>query len=63
MHLFDDPMFREIYRRGVRDTYDSVCAHLPPTRCRSMEDWLTELDLWSGGNPPPAPHRRADVSG
>jgi hypothetical protein len=62
MHLFDDPMFREIYRRGVRDAYDSVCAHLPPARCRAMEDWQAELDLWSGGDPPPA-NRRADVSG
>ena len=50
--LFDDPMIREIYRRGVRDTYDLMCAHLSSERCRAMEDWMTDLDLWNGGNPP-----------
>jgi hypothetical protein len=51
-NLFDDPMIREIYRRGVRDAYEIVCAHLSIPQCRVMEDWMTELDLWNDGNPP-----------
>ena len=60
--LFDDPMIREIYRRGVRDAYESACTYLPPARCRVMEDWLTELDLWHGGNPPRPPYSRAELT-
>ena len=61
-NLFDDPMIREIYRRGVRDSCDWACPHLPTARQREMEDWLTDLDLWCEGNPPPPPHKRADTS-
>ena len=60
--LFDDPMIREIYRRGVRDAAEFACLHLPSMQLRTMEEWLTQLDLWCGGNPPPPPHSRADVS-
>lgn len=59
--LFDDPMIREIYRRGVRDAVQFACTHLPAARQRLMEEWLTELDLWHGGNPPPPPRMRADA--
>jgi len=59
--LFDDPMIREIYRRGVRDAVQFASIHLPPARQRLMEDWLTELDLWRDGNPPAPPHMRADT--
>lgn len=61
-NLFDDPMIREIYRRGIRDAFAFACFHLPPARQREMEDWLTDLDLWHDGNPPPPPHMRADTS-
>ena len=57
--LYDDPLIREIYRRGVRDACDWTCVHLSPARQREMEDWLTDLDLWRGGDPPPPPHSRA----
>ena len=60
--LFDDPMIREAYRRGVRDAYESACIHLPPPRRRAMEEWLTTLDLWNGGDPPPPPHSWAGAS-
>ena len=59
--LFDDPMIREIYRRGARDALDWACVYLPSTKQRTMEDWLTALDLWTEGNPPRAPHSRADT--
>ena len=58
--LFDDPMIREIYRRGVRDACDWACVHLPARKQRAMEEWLTSLDLWSDGNPPRAPRSPAD---
>jgi len=60
--LYDDPMIREIYRRGVRDACDWACAYLSPIRRQVMEDWLTDLDLWCGGNPPPPPPSRAEAS-
>ena len=60
--LFDDPMIREIYRRGVRDACEWACVHSPPPRQRAMEGLLTELDLWRGGDPPPPPHSRANAS-
>lgn len=59
--LFDDPMIREIYRRGVRDAVAFACVLLPASRQRVMEEWLTELDLWRGGNPPPPPPMRAEA--
>ena len=59
--LFDDPMIREIYRRGVRDACEWTCIYLPPPRQREMEEWLTSLDLWRDGNPPRAPRSRAEV--
>ncbi len=60
--LYDDPLIREIYRRGVRDACDWACVHLPVARQRVMEDWLTDLDLWRGGEPPPPPRSRAGAS-
>ncbi len=57
--LYDDPMIREIYRRGVRDACGWACVHLPPARQRAMEDWLTDLDLWHDGEPPSPPRSRA----
>jgi hypothetical protein len=60
--LFDDPMIREIYRRGVRDAAEFAIIHLPAIRQRALEDWLTQLDLWCEGNPPSPPHMRADAS-
>ena len=59
--LFDDPMIREIYRRGVRDAAEFASMPLPCIRHRELEEWLTQLDLWSGGNPPPPPHSRGDA--
>jgi hypothetical protein len=60
--LFDDPMIREIYRRGVRDACEWAGGHLPPARQRAMDEWLTSLDLWRDGNPPRAPRSRAAES-
>lgn len=60
--LFDDPMIREIYRRGARDACEWACVHLPSTKQRVMEDWLTALDLWTEGNPPRAPRTCANTS-
>ncbi len=63
MHtMFDDPLLREAYRRGVRDTYEGLCIHLPQPRRRAMEEWLTQLDMWPGGDPPPPPHAWAESS-
>ena len=61
-NLFDDPMIREIYRRGVRDACDFACTHLSRARQRAMEDWLTDLDLWCLGDPPQPRHSKADAS-
>ncbi len=60
--LYDDPMIREIYRRGARDACEWACVYLPSAKQRVMEEWLTALDLWVEGNPPTAPHSRADTS-
>ena len=60
--LFDDPMIREIYRRGVRDAVQFACIHLPVARQREMEDWLTDLDLGREGNPPKAPERNDAIA-
>lgn len=53
--LFDDPMIREIYRRGVRDACEWAGTHLRSAKQRAMEKWLITLDLWREGNPPRAP--------
>ncbi|HKX92293.1 MAG TPA: hypothetical protein VJM15_07710 [Sphingomicrobium sp.] len=61
--LFDDSMIREIYRRGVRDACQWAGAHLPLARRREMEAWLSDLDLWAGGEPPRPSPPRADAPG
>jgi hypothetical protein len=52
---FYEPDVREAYRRGARDCYESLIATLKAYQAREVEAWLTDLDGWEDGDPPPPP--------
>jgi len=51
----DDAAVREAYRRGAHDAYESAVPFVDMRRERAILDWFTELDVWTKGEPPPAP--------
>ena len=53
---YDDPAVRSAYRKGAADCYESSIPHLDPRIEREIIDWLRELDDWTVGDPPLAPH-------
>ena len=52
---FHEPDVRDAYRRGARDCYEGLIATLKAYQAREVEDWLSELDGWEDGDPPPPP--------
>jgi len=52
---FNDASAREAYRCGARASYDSATPYLDARQERAILEWLTELDAWQGGDPPPSP--------
>jgi hypothetical protein len=52
---YDEQAFREAYRRGAHEAYDSAMIGMEPCHARAIEEWLSDLDAWKGGDPPPAP--------
>jgi hypothetical protein len=41
---FGDPLVREAYRRGARDSYESAFMNLPAPDALAIKEWLTTLD-------------------
>ena len=55
MH-FDDPAIRAAYRRGALDACESGFDRLPGPELRAIEEWLSDLEAWHEGDPPPPPY-------
>lgn len=53
--VYDDPAVRTAYRKGARDCYESAIPHLEVRNEREIIDWLSELEKWTAGDPPPPP--------
>jgi len=53
---YDDPLVRAAYIRGAHDAHDSSVLSMLPADAQAMEQWLSDLDAWDGGNPPPPPN-------
>jgi hypothetical protein len=52
----DDPDVRRAYVRGARDAYESAIANCDARTVRALEEWLVDLETWTGGERPPPPH-------
>lgn len=52
---FHEPDVRDAYRRGARDCYEGLIATLKAYQAREVETWLSDLDSWEDGDPPPPP--------
>ena len=52
---FDEPDVREAYRSGARDCYEATILGLNTRRTREIKKWLSDLDAWQDGDPPPPP--------
>ncbi|RYD65021.1 MAG: hypothetical protein EOP84_32250 [Verrucomicrobiaceae bacterium] len=55
MSLYD-ALARKAYQDGARCAAEAASIYLPPAILRELEDWLRELERWSGDKPPPPPH-------
>jgi hypothetical protein len=53
--MFETPISREAYRRGVRDALSSIHTHLRPPKLKELQEWQRELDDWNEGDPPLPP--------
>ena len=47
--------FREAYLFGARDAFEACALHMFPTHKHAMLRWLTSLERWAEGPPPPPP--------
>jgi len=54
--MFEDRAARDCYRRGVRDALEAGVIHRSPGIALALQQWLADLDAWSDGEPPVAPH-------
>ena len=54
--MYETEEAREAYRRGAQACYESGVLSLDPRDERAIWAWLTELQAWRAGDPPPAPH-------
>lgn len=54
--MFEDRAARDAYRRGVHDALESGIIHQSGARMRALQQWVIDLEAWSGGEPPDAPH-------
>ena len=52
----EGPKQRDAYRRGAYDAYESAIVGLAAAEARALEQWLSDLDSWNEGEPPPPPH-------
>jgi hypothetical protein len=48
---------RAAYVRGARDAYESVLVGCDPLILRQLEEWLSQLEAWQEGDPPPPPYQ------
>jgi len=46
---------RAAYLAGVRAAFDELMPQLPARALHEMDEWLAELDAWTGGAPPLSP--------
>ena len=53
--MFEDRAARDCYRRGVRDALEIRIIHQPPPHLRALQQWVLDLEQWTGGTPPPPP--------
>jgi len=49
---------RRAYIQGAKDGVASLSVGADPAEFRAAEEWIAELEGWSGGDPPPGPDRR-----
>lgn len=52
---YDDPAVRAAYRKGANDCYSSSIPHVDARSERAIIEWLSELEAWLEGPPPPPP--------
>jgi hypothetical protein len=48
---------REAFVAGARAAVDAAILDLSPPKANELELWLSELESWSDGEPPPGPHQ------
>jgi hypothetical protein len=53
--MFEDPVVRAAYRRGIRDAIEAGALHQPAAQFRELEQWMQDIDSWMTGEPPPPP--------
>ncbi len=54
---YENPAIRQAYIAGAREAVDAAILDLSPAQANELEQWLSDLECWTEGEPPLAPHQ------
>jgi hypothetical protein len=56
---YNNPEMRRAFIAGARVAVDAAILDLSPPVANELEQWLSDLECWTDGDPPLAPHQWA----